>query len=73
MSLSEELNNLNVKNDLLINNDAREETNDDVVDPWNVVSQSERGVDYDKLISKNHPLFLKIIFNLSLLNETFLF
>lgn len=25
---------------------------DDFVDPWNVVSNSETGVDYDKLISK---------------------
>ncbi len=28
------------------------EGDDDVVDPWNVVSKSETGVDYDKLISK---------------------
>lgn len=26
---------------------------DDVVDPWNVSSASNTGVDYDKLISKN--------------------
>lgn len=25
---------------------------DDVVDPWNVCSKSETGIDYDKLISK---------------------
>ena len=25
---------------------------DDVVDPWNVSSKSDKGVDYDKLISK---------------------
>jgi hypothetical protein len=25
---------------------------DDFVDPWNVVSNSEKGIDYDKLISK---------------------
>jgi hypothetical protein len=25
---------------------------EDVVDPWNVVSKSQTGVDYDKLISK---------------------
>lgn len=25
---------------------------DDVVDPWNVTSKSDAGVDYDKLISK---------------------
>lgn len=28
------------------------EVDDDVVDPWNVVSKSETGVDYDKLIKK---------------------
>jgi len=27
-------------------------TEDDVVNPWNVVSKSQTGVDYDKLISK---------------------
>lgn len=25
---------------------------DDIVDPWNVQSKSETGIDYDKLISK---------------------
>lgn len=29
-----------------------EEKDDDFVDPWNVVSKSDKGVDYDKLISK---------------------
>lgn len=28
------------------------EEEDDVVDPWNVVSKSQTGVDYDKLISE---------------------
>lgn len=28
------------------------EDDDDVVDPWNVTSKSETGVDYDKLISE---------------------
>lgn len=27
------------------------ETNEDIVDPWTVVSSSEKGIDYDKLIS----------------------
>jgi len=27
-------------------------TEEDVVNPWNVVSKSQTGVDYDKLISK---------------------
>lgn len=35
-------------NNLSINNDE-----DDVVDPWNVVSKSDTGVDYDKLIGLN--------------------
>ena len=26
-------------------------SNDDIVDPWNVTSTSEKGIDYDKLIS----------------------
>jgi hypothetical protein len=29
-----------------------EDESEDVVNPWNVVSKSETGVDYDKLISK---------------------
>lgn len=37
-----ELNNLNIEN----HND-----DEDIVDPWNVVSKSEKGIDYDKLIS----------------------
>lgn len=28
------------------------EDNDDFVDPWNVASKNETGVDYDKLISE---------------------
>jgi len=28
------------------------DTEEDIVDPWNVVSKSQTGVDYDKLISK---------------------
>jgi hypothetical protein len=27
-------------------------TEEDIVNPWNVVSKSQTGVDYDKLISK---------------------
>lgn len=33
-------------------NGAKEENDEDVVDPWNVVSKSQTGIDYDKLISK---------------------
>lgn len=29
------------------------EENDDFVDPWNVESQSDTGIDYDKLIRKH--------------------
>ena len=28
------------------------EESDDFVDPWNVASKSDKGIDYDKLISK---------------------
>lgn len=38
---------INNIDNLKINNEE-----DDVVDPWNVVSKSEAGVDYDKLIRK---------------------
>lgn len=30
---------------------------EDVVTPWTVSSQSETGIDYDKLISKNKKIF----------------
>lgn len=30
-----------------------EESNEDFVDPWNVESQSDTGIDYDKLIRKH--------------------
>lgn len=30
-----------------------EESNEDFVDPWNVASQSDTGIDYDKLIRKH--------------------
>lgn len=33
-------------------NNTKNEIEDDIVDPWNVVSKSETGIDYDKLISK---------------------
>jgi hypothetical protein len=29
-----------------------EDVTEDIVNPWNVVSKSETGIDYDKLISK---------------------
>lgn len=34
----------------------------DVVDPWNVASSSDSGIDYDKLISKFHQIrFITVI------------
>jgi hypothetical protein len=38
---------------------------DDVVDPWNVTSKSDTGIDYDKLISEFGLVF---VFNL-LMND----
>jgi hypothetical protein len=29
-----------------------DDVSEDIVNPWNVVSKSETGIDYDKLISK---------------------
>lgn len=41
---------------------------DDFVDPWNVTSKSETGVDYDKLISicyfNSFSLFVWLLFSL---------
>lgn len=34
------------------NNSNDEQNQEDIVDPWNVVSKSEKGVDYDKLIKR---------------------
>ena len=41
----------------LVNGDNNDDT--DVVTPWDVNSQNETGIDYDKLISK---YFIKILF-----------
>ena len=40
--------------DLTVNKAEGTETNEkeDIVDPWNVVGSSEKGIDYEKLISK---------------------
>jgi len=35
-----------------LHNSIVDSTEEDVVNPWNVVSKSQTGVDYDKLISK---------------------
>ena len=37
---------------LTVEDAGSEETEEDVVDPWNVTSSSDKGIDYDKLISK---------------------
>jgi len=37
---------------LKVEDSGNEETEDDVVDPWNVTSTSDKGIDYDKLIKK---------------------
>ena len=37
---------------LKVEDAGTEETEEDVVDPWNVTSSSDKGIDYDKLISK---------------------
>lgn len=34
----------------------------DVVDPWNVTSSSDAGVDYDKLIGVMNEIFVPLIF-----------
>ena len=34
-------------------NDASDATEEDIVDPWNVLGKSETGVDYDKLIGES--------------------
>lgn len=39
-----------------VNNFDANDEEDDVVDPWNVVSKSETGIDYDKLISEPFEL-----------------
>ena len=40
------------ENQIPNNEAAQQDENDDVVDPWNVVSKSDKGIDYDKLIGK---------------------
>ena len=36
-----------------VEGDASNANNDDVVDPWNVQTSSDKGVDYDKLVSES--------------------
>lgn len=42
---------INEVNNLQVSEKTKDEVEDDFVDPWNVVSKSEKGIDYDKLIS----------------------
>jgi tryptophanyl-tRNA synthetase len=37
---------------LKVEDAGNEETEEDIVDPWNVTSSSDKGIDYDKLIKK---------------------
>lgn len=43
--------------DLTTNKPAAETEKEDFVDPWNVVGSSDKGIDYDKLISKSKNSF----------------
>lgn len=43
---------------LVLNSDS-----EDVVNPWNVTSASEKGVDYDKLISEFIFFVLSLVFS----------
>jgi tryptophanyl-tRNA synthetase len=47
--IATDVKNLDLSNSVVADSGTEEE---DVVNPWNVVSKSETGVDYDKLISK---------------------
>ena len=44
---------------LKVEDAGNEEPEEDVVDPWNVTSSSDKGIDYDKLISKFCCLHLR--------------
>ncbi|KAF5283906.1 hypothetical protein FQA39_LY04726 [Lamprigera yunnana] len=48
MDITNSINDINLKKD----ENAKENSKEDVVDPWNVVSSSDTGVDYDKLIKR---------------------
>ncbi|EFA07367.1 tryptophan--tRNA ligase, cytoplasmic [Tribolium castaneum] len=43
---------INEVNNLQVTEKTKDDVDDDFVDPWNVVSKSEKGIDYDKLITK---------------------
>jgi len=48
--IKEKMENLHVEENSVVVNG--EEDGEDIVNPWDVVSKSAKGVDYDKLISK---------------------
>ena len=49
-SVEKDLKDMTLENNVDQNEDLEDE--EDVVDPWSVTSKSDKGVDYDKLISK---------------------
>ena len=53
-AVAEQMNNVS----LATNGTTEPEEEEDIVDPWKVESKSAKGVDYDKLISKNMLLQL---------------
>lgn len=48
--IATEMKHLDINNSNINDKGGTEE--EDIVNPWNVVSKSETGIDYDKLISK---------------------
>lgn len=44
--------------DLTTNKPTGENEKEDFVDPWNVVGSSDKGIDYEKLISKRNKGFM---------------
>lgn len=48
-----------IANQALKNLDVKDQDDGDVVDPWNVASTSETGVNYDKLIGKEQNIYTR--------------
>ena len=51
-SIGDKLKETTITSNNVVEENVDEEDEVDVVNPWNVVSKSQTGVDYDKLISK---------------------
>lgn len=51
----------------LVGEPATLEEDEDIVDPWTVESASEKGVDYDRLISRQQHLLSSMLFKLYML------